>query len=167
MFTSLFALCLAFSSANNDDVDKALIDLVKGGTIVTLSSDYKGTPFGTPAPYAIDSEGRPVLFLSNLAIHTKNIVKNPKCSVMVLKEDKEDPFNSARVTFVGKMVKVSDKERAEYKKLFLAKQKAAEDFIDFGDFNFYRLEIESIFYVGGFGDIQWIDPKDYVKGIKK
>jgi putative heme iron utilization protein len=165
MFTCLLAMCLSASAVN--DVDQALIDLAKGGTIATLSSDYKGTPFGTPAPYALDSEGRPVIFLSNLAIHTKNLAKNPKCSIMVLKEDKEDPFNSARVTFIGKIVKVGKDERAAYKKLFLAKQKAAEDFIDFGDFNFYRLEIESIFYVGGFGDIQWIEPKDYVKGIKK
>lgn len=166
MFTCLLAMSL-FTATTNNDVDKALIDLVKGGTIVTLSSNYLGTPFGTPAPYAIDSEGRPVLFLSDLAIHTKNIRKNPKCSIMVLKEDKEDPFNSARVTFIGKMVKVNDKERAEYKKLFIGKQKTAEWFSDLEDFNYYRLEIESIFYVGGFGDIQWIEPKDYVKGIKK
>lgn len=165
MFTCLFVVCLSVMAT--DDVDQALIDLVKGGTIATLSSDYKGTPFGTPAPYAIDSEGRPVIFLSNLAIHTKNITKNSNCSIMVLKEDKDDPFNSARVTFVGKIVKVGDKERAEYKKLFLAKQKSSEPFINFGDFNFYRLDIERIFYVGGFGDIQWVNPKDYVKGIKK
>jgi putative heme iron utilization protein len=163
----MFACLLAVSLfAATDDVDQALLDLAKDGTIATLASDYKGTPFATPAPYALDSEGRPVIFLSNLAIHTKNITKNPKCSIMILKEDKDDPFNSARVTFIGKIVKVGKDEREAYKKLFLSKQKSSEPFIDFGDFNFYRLEIESIFYVGGFGDIQWVEPKDYVKGIK-
>jgi heme iron utilization protein len=162
-----FLAVLAMFVGGDTETADAMTKLAKSGTIVTLSSDYKGTPFGTPAPYALDAEGRPVLLLSDLAVHTKNLKANPKCSVMLLKEDKEDPFNSARVTFVGKMVKVDDKERAAYKTLFLAKQKAAEDFADFGDFNYYRLEIESIFYVGGFGDINWVQPKDYLKSFKK
>ncbi len=167
MFAIFMAMVAATMLGAGDETAGSVVKLAKDGTILTLSSDYKGTPFGTPAPYALDKEGRPVLFLSDLAIHTKNLKKNDKCSMMVLKEDKDDPFNSARVTFVGKVVKVSDKERAEYKKLFLAKNKSAETFADFEDFNFYRLEIESIFYVGGFGDINWVKPEDYAKAFKK
>jgi len=160
------AMVAATMFGAGDETAGAVVKLAKGGTILTLSSDHKGTPFGTPAPYALDKEGRPVVFLSNMAVHTKNLKKNDKCSVMVFKENKDDPFNSARVTFVGKMVKIEDKERAEYKKLFLAKNKTAEDFADFEDFNFYRLEIEKIFYVGGFGDAGWVEVEDYLKAYK-
>lgn len=154
------------SATTDEEVDQALIDLTKGGSMATLSTNYMGTPFGTPVPYALDGEGRAIIFLSDLAVHTKNLKKNSNCSIMVLKEDKDDPFNSARVTFVGKIVKVGDKEREAYKKMFLAKQPTAKDFADFGDFNYYYIEIDRVFYVGGFGDIQWIKSADYKKAFK-
>lgn len=143
-----------------------MIDLVKAGKAATLSTTHDKVAFGSLVPYVLDSKGRPVIFVSDLAIHTQNLKKDPKCSLMVAKIDKNDIFNSARITFIGKMVKVPDKELEEIKKLYLARHKSAEGFVDFEDFNFYRLEIEKIYWVGGFGDIEWIDPKEYFENFK-
>lgn len=145
-------------------VDPALHELVKSEKIACLSTDYKGTPFGSVVPFVVDEKGTPIIFLSTLAIHTKNLDKSDKCSLMVLKEDKDDPFNSKRVTFLGKMVKVSDeKEREKLKKAFVKRHKSAEEIVDFGDFDFYKMEIEKIYYIGGFGDINWVEVKDYIE----
>lgn len=141
--------------------------LVTDVKIATLSTDYKGTPFGSLVAYSIDSGGKPYIFISDLAAHTKNIEKNNKASLMIFKEDKEDLFNSQRITFVGKMVRVEDKERKTLRKEYLKRHPSAEDFIDFGDFNFYRLEVERIHCIGGFGDIEWVEPADWTKSWKK
>lgn len=161
--TIMMAAALALGAG-----DDPLVELAKGGKVAALSSDYKGTPFGSLMPYALDDEGNPLIYISTLAVHTKNLTKNPACSVMVSKVDDDDLFNSARVTFVGKMKKVTGKDDVEKaKKAFFAKHKKAEELAKFHDFDFYKLEIERIYYIGGFGDIQWVDPKDYKKGFSK
>lgn len=164
MVAFMMAAALALGAGEKDP----LVELAKGGKVASLSSDYKGTPFGSLMPYALDEEGNPLIYVSTLAVHTKNLTKNPKCSVMVTKVDDDDLFNSARVTFVGKMTKLTDKDEVEKaKKVFYGKHKKAEKLDQFHDFAFYKLEIEKIYYIGGFGDIQWVEPKDYKKGFSK
>lgn len=160
----LFMMCIAMMTA---EVDSDAIALAKDGKVACLSTDYKGTPFGSLAPYALDDKGNPVIYLSTLAVHTKNIEKKAECSVMVTKVDDSDLFNSARITLVGKMVKVPKEEKEKIAKAFFAKHEKAKEFAKFHDFDFYRMEIGKIYYIGGFGDIQWIDPKDYQQAFKK
>lgn len=166
MFLSLIvstAMLMAAPVTEEEPMHK----LVKEVKVATLSTDFKGTPFGSLVAYSVDSEGRPYIFISDLAVHTKNIEKNSKVSLMVYKEDKEDLFNSQRITFVGKMVVVGDKEREVLKKEYLKRHPTAETFIDFGDFNFYRLEVDRIHCIGGFGDIGWVTPEEWSKSWKK
>jgi hypothetical protein len=144
-----------------------MIDLVKEGKISTLSTTYDKVAFGSLVPYALDSKGSPVIFVSDLAIHTKNIKKDSKCSLMIAKISEDDIFNSSRITFIGKMVKVPEKELPEIKKIYLEKHESVKGFIDFKDFVFYRLEIDKIYWVGGFGDISWVELQDYQKNFTK
>ncbi|NIQ15863.1 MAG: pyridoxamine 5'-phosphate oxidase, partial [Candidatus Dadabacteria bacterium] len=70
-------------------------------------------------------------------------------------------------TFIGKMEKVPYKEVEAVKKAYLAKHPGQEYLLDFVDFTFYRMKIEKIFYIGGFGDINWIDVDDYLEHWEK
>lgn len=149
------------------DVDDKMYKLIARERVATLCTDFKGFPFGSLTPFVVDKNGNPVVFLSDLAQHTENIGKNSKVSIMIYRANKKDLFNSARITFVGKMVKLNDKEREEIKKVYLKRHPEAESFIDFGDFNFYRLEIQNIHYIGGFGDINWVEVEDYRKNLPK
>lgn len=141
-----------------------MIDLVKENKIAVLSSDYKGTPFGSLTPYALDEGGNPIIYVSDLAVHTTNINKNSKASITISKIDEENIFNSARITLLGKMKKTNDEKIV---KIYYDKYKQAESFSQFADFSFYVMEIESIYYVGGFGDINWIDIEEYRKQFIK
>lgn len=127
-------------------------------------------PYSSVMGIALD-EGVPFVFISDLAVHTKNIKKNPYVSLMVFEPKKENVFDSPRVTFNGKFVLVKDEKKIEnLRKLYLKKHPDAKEFIDFGDFNFYTMDIENIYFVGGFGDesyIGYLDPKDYKKAVKK
>lgn len=149
-------------------VDDSMYKLISAERMGTLSTSLKGTPYGSLTPFMTDKKGNPILFLSDLAQHTENIGKDKRCSLMIHRIDKDDIFNSPRVTFVGKMTKITDnKEREELAKMYLRKHPEAKDFIDFEDFNFYRLIIDRIHYIGGFGDINWVDADEYRRNLPR
>jgi putative heme iron utilization protein len=152
----LLSLLLAFTDP--------MINLVEKGKMASLATIYKdGTPFTSLVPYALDSEGRPIIFISELAIHTKNLNKKSSCSLMVSEIDNKDLFNSARLTYMGEMKKVPKSEIDKAKKAYLIKYPDAEYLLDLEDFSFYYLEIKKIYYIGGFGDINWIELNEYKK----
>ncbi len=140
-----------------------MFELAENSKLGSLATLYKDTPFVSLVPYALDHQGRPVIFISDLAIHTKNISKNPKCSLMLSKQDNDDLFNSPRITYIGKMERVPDDDVDLVKKAYLAKYPDVESLLDLEDFAFYRLDIKSIYYIGGFGDINWIDLDEYIQ----
>ena len=137
-----------------------------GGILATINVDK---PYVSSTPFIIDKDGNPVIFISDLALHTKNINKNPNVSIIVKKPDKNGSyFNGSRVTVNGKMVKVTDEKEAEAcKKIYMGRYKEAEDWADFGDFNYFKLEPTEIYLIGGFGEIDWVDLKDYKAALKK
>ena len=137
-----------------------LVEKTELASLATLNKDK--TPFVSLVPYALD-KGQPVIFISDLAIHTSNLKDNSACSLMVSKPNKKDIFESPRLSYIGKMVKVSDKEVEEIKKIYLKKFPKAEYLMELGDFAFYKLKIEKIYYVGEFASADWVDLKDYNK----
>jgi hypothetical protein len=162
-------LFLMLALAQSDDYPAEIAVLMKSKNTGCLSSLHHRTeyPFGSLMPYALDSSGKPLFFISNLAVHTKNIKKNNKISIMVFAPDKDgDIFNGPRVTLSGKAVKIDQKEIEEAKKVYLKAHPNAENWIDFEDFAFYRLEIEKIYYVGGFGIIEKVTFDEYKDKFK-
>lgn len=145
-------------------------------TIAESKKKAKPKPYGSVMPFALVKSsccktyaGAPYVFISDLAVHTNNINKNPNVSVMVFQPDKDgNVFNGARVTLSGKFVKITDEKSVEkLKKDYLAEHPDAKEFIDFGDFNFYVLDIESIYFIGGFGEIGEVDVDEYRKIANK
>lgn len=155
-------VALAMGQVEHKDV----VELAKTEKVAALSTDYKGTPFGSLMPYALDDDGNPIIYISTMATHTKNLKKNEASSVMVSRVKDDDLFNSQRVTFVGKMKEVPKEDVEKVSKVFFGRFKEAEKFSAFHDFKFYRLEIEKIYYIGGFGDIRWVDPKEYREAVR-
>ena len=148
--------------------EQAVTLLSKGQTGIA-STIEKDKPYLSSMPFVIDSEGRPIVFISDLARHTDNIQKNPNASLIVNQPDEKGSyFNGSRVTLEGKFVQVTDeKEIAACRKVYMERFKEAKLWADFGDFNYYRLEINKIFFIGGFGDIDYVDLKDYKGALKK
>ena len=62
---------------------------------------------------------------------------------------------------MGRMTAVPDEQRSEVRERYLAANPASSYYIDFGDFTFYRLDVESIRYVGGYGRMSWVDAARY------
>jgi putative heme iron utilization protein len=133
------------------------------GILSTVALDPAGYPFGSVATYAIDEAGRPIVFVSTMAEHTRNAAADPRASLIVTEPFPEgsDPLAAGRVTLIGDLLEVSEGERAAVRDTYLASNPASAYYIDFGDFSFWRLEVRSVRYVGGYGRMSWVEAADY------
>jgi heme iron utilization protein len=142
---------------------RTLVASAQRGALSTLSTEPPGYPYGSVASYGLDDAGNPLLFVSLMAEHTQNALRDPRASLLVTEPvpDGADPLASGRVTLLGEMLAVPDSDRPLARDRYLAANPAASYYIDFGDFAFYRLEVQSIRYVGGYGRMSWVDTNEY------
>lgn len=133
------------------------------GALSTLAADPAGYPYGSVASYALDDRGNPLFFVSRMAEHTQNAIRDPRASLLVAEPvpDGADPLASGRATLLGLLAAVDEAERAAVRDRYLEANPAAEYYIDFGDFGFYRLGVERIRYVGGYGRMSWVAATAY------
>jgi len=131
---------------------------VATGTLSTLAREPAGTPFGSVAPYGLDASARPVLCISEMAEHTRNLRADPRGSLLVARPvaPGEDPLAVARVTLLGTLAVVPDDEVPAAREAHLAGNPHAATYIDYGDFALWRLEVASIRFVGGYGRMSWV-----------
>jgi heme iron utilization protein len=142
---------------------RTLVAGANRGVLSTVALDPAGYPFGSVATYAIDRAGRPIVFVSTMAEHTRNAAADPRASLIVTEPFPEgsDPLAAGRVTLIGDLLEVGSDERAVVRDVYLAANPASAYYIDFGDFSFWRLDVRSIRYVGGYGRMSWVEAADY------
>lgn len=147
------------------ELARALVARTKTAALSTLTTREDGSvyPFGSLVAAATDAAGSPLLLLSSLAEHTKNIAVNPRASLLFADHASEDPLASARVTLIGEVKPVPDDERTAARDAYLARHPEAATYAGFKDFAFYRLEIAEIRMVAGFGRMGWIEPAEYLQ----
>jgi len=129
------------------------------GVLATLSLKLGGYPFGSVVPYMLDQEGRPIILISTLAEHTRNIEHDPRVSLLA-NQPADDVQTSARLTLVGNAARMDDQQapRSRYLRYF----PNAARHLELADFFFYRIEPRHIRFIGGFGAIHWVAPQDYL-----
>jgi putative heme iron utilization protein len=143
---------------------RTLVYLGHIGSISTLSRKQPGFPFGSVMPYSFDENGRPIFLISTLAMHTQNLQLDPRASLLVAQSDASgDPLGASRVTLLGNVVPVSEKEVVEARKLYLAGYDSSKEWVDFGDFSFYHMHVVDVYYVGGFGVVGWVSASEYAR----
>jgi putative heme iron utilization protein len=110
--------------------------------------------------YALDDRGNPILLISAMAQHTQNALTNPHASLLVSESvPSGESVVAGRLTLLGDVEPVRHAE--EVQALFLARHPDAEQWVNFGDFAFYRLSVKTAYYVGGFGVMGWVPVEDY------
>jgi putative heme iron utilization protein len=136
---------------------RELAEAGRVGALCTLARDRQGWPFGSVAPYALDAAGRPVFLLSALAVHTQNLIADPRASLLIAGAGDADPLASPRLTLLGRVVRVPPEDLDAARDLYLGRHPQALTWADFGDFAFYRMEPDCVYFVGGFGVQVWVD----------
>jgi heme iron utilization protein len=138
---------------------RTLVSLARIGSLSTHSRKFEGFPFGSVMPYAADGLGRPVLFVSSMAMHTQNLHKDPRASLLITQpESSGDPLGAARVTLLGTTEPVAAEEVRE---LYLSRYENAKYWQEYSDFAYHRLEVSSVYFIGGFGVMGWVPAEEY------
>jgi len=147
---------------NEENSARALLLRESFGVLSTISLDVGGYPFGSVTPYCVDRMCHPTIYISPIAQHTKNIVADPRVSLTVIeKSDSDDVQARGRLTYIAKAIEADgDRDIAErYFRYF----PYARQYDRTHAFNFFRLELVRARYIGGFGQIFWVDPKEFSK----
>ena len=145
--------------ATLSDAERArtLLAGINTGTLCTLSIEPADYPYGSFITFSMD-EHRPTFFISELAEHTRNLRCDPRSSLMVAESGGPDPLANARVTLVGRVEEVTESAaRESAKAAYLESHPSASYYIDFSDFSFWQLDVESLRYIGGYGRMSWAD----------
>jgi len=146
-------------------IDRAARELFLGrtyGVLSTISVDVPGYPFGSLTPYCVDRKGRPIIYTSFIAQHTKNFLADPKVSLTVIEaaNDSSDVQAHGRVTCVGNIQQIDPAEgdaSGRYFRYF----PSARQYQGTHDFAFFRLNLVSVRFIGGFGQIHWVNTDDF------
>jgi heme oxygenase (biliverdin-IX-beta and delta-forming) len=138
---------------------RTLASIARIGSLSTHSRKCPGFPFGSMMPFAIDDAGRPVFFISSMAMHTQNLLQDPRASLLITPpEVSGDPLGAARLTIVGT---AGIAPAAEVSELYLSHHETARHWQDYTDFAYYRLDAAAVYFIGGFGVMGWIPPEEY------
>jgi putative heme iron utilization protein len=140
---------------------RTLLRESRSGALATLAPG-SGDPYCSLVNVASSADGTPLLLISGLALHTRNVLADDRVSLMLDERKEGDPLQGARVTLTGRACVTQDEgDRRRY----LARQPESAMFADFPDFAFYRVEIEAAHLVAGFGRIVDLTPQDILTDI--
>jgi hypothetical protein len=130
----------------------------QAGVLATLSERLAGYPFGSIAPFVLDAAARPVILVSRLAEHTRNMEADARASLFV-HDGTPDVQTGARLTLVADAERLSDAQaiRARYLRYF----PEGARLLALGDFSFFALSPVFVRHIGGFGAIRSISPQSY------
>ncbi|EEF43557.1 uncharacterized protein LOC8286236 [Ricinus communis] len=120
----------------------------------------EGYPFGSLVDFAPDSVGHPIFSFSPLAIHTRNLLADPRCT-LVVQIPGWSGLSNARVTIFGDVFPLPEDQQEWAHKQYIAKHQQGPS-QQWGNFYYFRMQnISDIYFIGGFGTVAWVDVKEY------
>ncbi len=140
---------------------KKLLREGRSGALATLMPG-SGDPYCSLVNLATAADGSPLLLISKLAVHTRNILADPRCSLMIDERKAGDPLEGGRVMLMGTGVKTDDNAA---RRRYLERQPDAETFAGFADFAFYQVLLKGAHLVAGFGRIVDLKPEDILTQV--
>lgn len=132
------------------------------GVLSTHSADCPGYPFGSLLPLSFDYSYRPVVLISRLAQHTKNIQASPLLSLLVSDADQvgfADVQTCSRVTVLAAAEPLDAERDAKTLRRYGRFFPEADSYHKELDFDFYRLQPVKVRFIAGFGQIHWVAPE--------
>jgi heme iron utilization protein len=140
---------------------KKLLRESRSGALATLMPG-SGDPYCSLVNVATAADGAPLLLISRLAVHTKNVLADARVSLMIDERKEGDPLQGARVMLMGTAAATQDPDA---RRRYLDRQPEAEMFAGFADFAFYRVALKAAHLVAGFGRIVDLKPQDILTEI--
>jgi putative heme iron utilization protein len=142
---------------------KTLTRTARYGALAVIEPET-GAPLASRVGVATDADGTPIILVSQLSAHTKAILADPRCSLLVGEPGKGDPLAHPRITLICRAVKLEPgtPERARAERRYLNRNPKAKLYVGLGDFSFFRLEVERASLNGGFGKAYLLNRSDVI-----
>lgn len=142
---------------------KSLLRRSRQGALATLMAG-SGDPYCSLVNLASHPDGSPILLISGLAVHTRNILADPRVSLMLDERACGDPLEGARIMLSGRAEQAGDQKELLQRR-YLSAHPSAEAFVSFKDFSFFRIRPTGTHLVAGFGRIVDLKPDQFLTDL--
>ena len=149
---------------NASKVAKSLLRRSRQGALATLMP-ASGDPYCSLVNIASHPDGSPILLISQLAVHTRNILADARVSLMLDERASGDPLEGSRIMLAGTAMEAPGDDLAILRGRYLNAHPSAEVFVDFKDFAFFTIQPTSAHLVAGFGRIVDLKPNQFMTDL--
>ena len=143
---------------------RSLLRRSRQGALATLMAG-SGDPYCSLVNVASHADASPILLISRLALHTKNILGDNRVSLMLDERAAGDPLEGARIMLAGRAEETDPDQAGILRRRYLNAHPSAEAFIEFKDFSFFRIVPSNAHLVAGFGRIIDLKPSQFLTDI--
>jgi putative heme iron utilization protein len=149
---------------NPSKLARSLLRRSRQGALATLMAG-SGDPYCSLVNLASHPDGSPILLISRLALHTKNILGDARVSLMLDERAAGDPLEGARIMLAGTAEQAGDGDEPVLRRRYLNAHPSAEAFVEFKDFSFFRIRLRGAHLVAGFGRIVDLTPGQFLTDL--
>jgi hypothetical protein len=143
---------------------RSLLRRSRQGALATLMAG-SGDPYCSLVNVATHPDGSPILLISRLAVHTRNILGDNRVSLMLDERAEGDPLEGSRIMLNGRAEQAGGSEKEILRRRYLKAHPSAAAFVDFEDFSFFRIKLSGTHLVAGFGRIVDLKPAQFLTDI--
>jgi putative heme iron utilization protein len=145
-------------------VTRLVLRRSRQGALATLMTG-SGDPYCSLVNVASHADGSPILLISRLALHTKNILGDSRVSLMLDERAEGDPLEGSRIMLAGRAEEAGSEDTTLLRRRYLNAHPSAQVFVDFKDFAFFRVHPLGAHLVAGFGRIVDLSPAQFLTDI--
>jgi heme iron utilization protein len=143
---------------------RSLLRRCRQGALATLTPG-SGDPYCSLVNVASHPDGSPILLISRLALHTRNLLGDDRVSLMLDERAEGDPLEGSRIMLAGRAEQVGGDAAAVLRRRYLNTHPTAEAFVNFKDFSFFRIRPAGAHLVAGFGRIVDLKSEQFLTDI--
>jgi putative heme iron utilization protein len=143
---------------------RSLLRRSRQGALATLMAG-SGDPYCSLVNVASHPDGSPILLISRLALHTRNILGDARVSLMLDERAEGDPLEGSRIMLAGRAEEAKPEDLEILRRRYLNTHPSAEAFVNFKDFSFFRIRPLGAHLVAGFGRIVDLEPPQFLTDI--
>jgi putative heme iron utilization protein len=149
---------------NASRLARSLLRRSRQGALATLMAG-SGDPYCSLVNVASHADASPILLISRLALHTRNVLGDNRVSLMLDERAAGDPLEGARIMLAGRAEQAAGDDVALLRRRYLNAHPSADAFVDFKDFSFFRIVPSGAHLVAGFGRIVDLKPEQFLTVI--
>ena len=143
---------------------RSLLRRSRQGALATLMAG-SGDPYCSLVNVASHPDGSPILLISRLAVHTRNILGDSRVSLMLDERAGGDPLEGSRIMLGGRAEEAAASDLQILRRRYLNAHPSAEVFVNFKDFSFFLIRPSAMHLVAGFGRIVDLTPGQFLTDI--